>query len=168
MVIAPIIERRSVRFFKPDEVSDEQVSEIIKAGQYAPTANNNRSIEYLVIKSQQLRDSIYAAIGQRFLREAPIVLCLVIDPAKSVCPVQDLSCASENIFIQATAMGLGTIWKNISEEQEPRIKKLLNIPDNLRIINLIPIGYPSEKPLGHTGFDKDKIRIDTYKEIPRV
>ncbi len=153
MVIKEILNRRSVRDYKPDEVKEADIVEIIKAGQFAPTAKNNRAIEFVVIKNQGTKDKIAEISGRDFLKQAPVLIVPISDTTKSIYPVQDLSVASENMFLQATALGLGTVWKNLQAEKAASVKKLLGIPEPYLLINIIPVGCPKETPEPHQNRD---------------
>lgn len=167
MPIEPIIKRRSVRKYKSDPVSDEDLIEIIKAGGFAPTGHNNQAVEFIVIKNQETKDKLFEITGaeeeQNFLKYAPVLLILVTDTEKAALPLQDLSVASENIFLEAASRGLGTVWKNISSEQLPRIKNLLDIPEKFTLVNIIPIGYPAEPIVPHADSDFEEKKIHQEK-----
>jgi len=164
MPIKEILNRRSVREFKSDEVSEEDLLEIIKAGQFAPTAHNTKVVEFIVVKNQKTKDRIFEIVGQEYVKTAPVLIVPIIDETKSICPVEDISVASENIFLQATALGLGSVWKNLGREWQIAIKNILNIPDTHLVINIIPIGYPKLNPTPHTDseFSQSKIHPETW------
>jgi nitroreductase len=50
----------------------------------------------------------------------------------------------EHLILAATAEGLGSCW--IGAFSEPDVRKLLNVPENLRIVALTPLGVPNETP----------------------
>jgi Nitroreductase len=83
---------------------------------------------------------------------------------KSILPVQDLSIAIENIFIQITEMGLGSFWKNVLPSETDNIRLAFNIPDNYRILSVLPIGYPARETKDHsdTEFDATKIHWNKW------
>lgn len=159
MIIKEILNRRAVREYQSKEISQKDIIEIIKAGQFAPTAHNNRTVEFIVIKNQETKDKICEIVVQEFVKNAAVLIVPIIDATKSVLPVQDLSVASENMFLQATALGLGTVWKNLSPEVAEKIKELLLIPEQFKIINIIPVGYPKNKPTPHADKDFDEKKI---------
>jgi len=163
MVIKEILNRRSVREYKTDEVTDEMILDIIKAGQFAPSGRGTHSIEFLIIKEQKTKDEICKIAKQDFLKKAPVLLLLLCDINKTNLAVQDLSVASENIFLQATALGLGTVWKNLEPDWEENIKKLLNIPQNYKAINIIPIGFAMNAPVAHNDSELDENKIHKEK-----
>ncbi|MFA6981910.1 MAG: nitroreductase family protein [Patescibacteria group bacterium] len=165
MIINEIIKRRSVREFRTDSVPEEMIDEIIRAAQFAPTARNNRAVEFIVIRNLKTKSALYKIVGQEYVKEAPLILVLTTDTTKTGCPVEDLSAASENVFLQATNIGLGTVWKAVKEEsQEAKIKQLLGIPLKYKIINIIPVGYPKVEPEPHrdSDFDASKIHLENW------
>lgn len=165
MIIKEIIQRRSVRKFNTTPVPDEIISEIIKAAQFAPTSRDNRSVEFIIIKEQATKEKILkiAIPEQSFIKEAPVLIVPVTNPAKTNQPIQDLSLASGNIFLQATSLGMGSVWKNLKPPVANEIKKILGVPDDHLIINVIPLGYPKETPPPHTDENFDEERIHNEK-----
>ena len=151
-MIKEILNRRSVRNFKPTPLPEADILEIIKAGQLAPTARHNMATEFIVIKNQRTKEALFKLHPnkQEFLKEAPVLIIPVSDKTKSPLPIQDLSVATENMFLQATALGYGTVWKNLPPELEPAVKKLLHIPENFTLINIIPVGIPATKIEPHS------------------
>lgn len=166
MIIKEILNRRSIREYKPDPVPEEYLLEIIKAGQFAPSARHNQAVEFIVVKDKKTKEKIFEIVGQEFVKEAPVLIIPVTDTTKTNCPIEDLSVASENMFLQATALGLGTVWKALKSEfdEVEKIKKLLKIPKQYTAINIIPVGYPKEKPKPHTDqdFDIKKIHFEKW------
>ncbi|MEW6295079.1 MAG: nitroreductase family protein [Candidatus Diapherotrites archaeon] len=163
MVLKEIINRRSVREFKPDEVPEKLIEELIKAAQFAHTSRNNRAAEFIVIRSQETKNKLFDILGQEFIKNAPVLIVAVTDTTKTNQAFQDLSLASQNIFLQATALGLGTVWKNVREERKASIRELLGIPSNFTLVNIIPVGFPEAKPLPHINSDFSKKRIHKEK-----
>jgi nitroreductase len=161
MIIKEISNRRAVREYKPDLVSDKDIAEIIKAGQFAPTARNNKAVDFVVVKDQKIKEDIFAITGQEFVKNAPVLIIPVSDTTKTICSVQDLSVVSENMFLQAAALGLGTVWKNLKEElnEAEKIKSILGIPSQYMPINIVPVGYPKNQPESHKDSEFDEKRI---------
>ncbi len=163
MVIEVIKNRRSVRNYKSNEIPEEYINEIIKAGQFAPSACNNRAVEFIVIKDQKIKNNIFKIVGQRFIKEAPVLIIPATDTTKTNFPIEDLSVASENMLLQATALGLGTVWKAVSGIWEEKIKELLGVPQEYKIINVIPLGRPKEKIFPHSEADFNPHKIHKEK-----
>ncbi|MFH1894465.1 MAG: nitroreductase family protein [Patescibacteria group bacterium] len=163
MIIKEILNRRSVREYKTDAVREEDIIEIIKAGQFAPSAKNNRAVEFVVVRNQKTKNTISEIVGQEFVKVAPVLIIPASDTAKTDFSIQDLAVVSENMFLQAVALGLGSVWKNVRPEWEGKVKELLGIPENYTVINIIPVGLPETKPEPRTNKDFDGKKI--HKEI---
>lgn len=165
MIIKEILNRRAVREYKADDISEDKIIEIIKAGQFAPTAHGSKAVEFVVVRDQKTKENIFNIVGQDFIKEAPVLIIPIADMGKSILPVQDISVASENMFLQAQALGLGTVWKNLEHDWQGPVKKLLNIPSDYAAINIIPVGYPKGKIEQHSDveFFEDKIHKDIFK-----
>lgn len=163
-MIKEIARRRSVRSYKADLPSDEDILEVIKAGQFAPTGKNTKAWEFIVIKDLKTKEEIFNIVGQEYVKEAPVLIIPVMNSEASITPVQDLSLSSGYIFLQAESLGLGTVWKNVGEEKREEVKKLLAIPQNFLVINIIPLGYPKEEPSAHReeDFDRNKIHFEKW------
>jgi len=168
MILKEIQNRRSVRTFTKEVPTDEQISEIIKAGQFAPTAMNNRAWEFVVVKDQEAREKLCELSGtkgkQEAVKDAPVLIIPVIDTSKSLLSTQDLSLAIENMFLQISHMGMGAFWKNAWPEEIEPIKACLNIPKNFTLVNIIPLGYPAEdiKPYSDKDFKEEKIHWEKW------
>ena len=164
-MLKEILNRRSVREYQNKEVLDKDILEIIKAGQFAPSANHNQAVEFIIIRGQEMKNKLFELVGQEFVKEAPVLIIPVTNLSKTTCPVEDLAVASENMFLEAAALGLGAVWKAIREEQEDEVKQLLNIPKQFKVINIIPLGYPKEKIISHSDKDFDEKRIHYEKYL---
>ena len=163
MILKQILKRRSIRDYKVKPVPEEDILDLLRAAYFAPSALNNKSIEFIVIKDQKIKEQLYSSIGKGFIDKAPLLIIPVIDIQKTICPVQDLSVASENIFLQAEALGLGSVWKNIPEDKRDQVKKILGMPKNFLAINLIPVGFAKTKKEPHDINDFDSKRIHLGK-----
>lgn len=166
MVLDAIAKRRSVREYSSEEINYSILHNIIAAGQFAPSAMNNHSVGFVFVKKQESRKKLceLAQPRQEFVANAPIILIPYTDPSKTPCPIQDISVATENIMIEASALGVGTVWKNLNSQASEDIKKFLEIPESFVVINVIPIGTPKNEPTARTDmdFDNNRIREEKY------
>jgi nitroreductase len=164
MIIKEIVKRRSIRNFKSDAVDDSKIMEIIKAAQFAPTGMNNRAIEFIVVKDKNIKEGLFKIAGQGFLTDAPVLIIPIINGEKSITPIQDISIASANMMLQITSLGLGTVWKHLQEQWVLDVRKLLSIPANFVLINILPIGYPEKDQPEHSEgeFNKGVIHNDRF------
>jgi nitroreductase len=121
----------------------------LDAARWAPSANNSQPWEFIVIKGEETRRKLASMhTWGRFMSESPVVICVVADPKRSPGYYHgDAAVATQNILLAAWAQGIGTCWIGVIDtEFEGPIKKLLNIPKALRVLCLVSMGYPAERP----------------------
>lgn len=146
--------RRCIRKFKDKQVSEEQLNELIDAMILAPSAGNMQSRKFIIIRNKELKNKLVdAALSQGFLAQAPVAIVVCTDNkigtryghrGESLYSLLDCGASIQNLLLRAHDMGLGGCW--IGAFDEERVRKLLNIPQNLRPVSIIPIGYPAESP----------------------
>ena len=148
-VYEAIAKRKSVRGFKDEEIPDEIISRVLEAARLAPSASNRQEWRFIVVRDQVMRKKLAeAARGQKFVGEAPVVLACCAETDEHVmacgqlCYPIDVAIAMDHITLCAVVEGLGTCWIGAFEE-EP-VKQLLGIPSPVRVVGLLPVGYPKE------------------------
>lgn len=146
-----IKKRHCTRSFDADrEVSDEIINKLIEAAKMAPTAGNMQDWSFNIIKDKETKEKlVQAALGQKFINEAPIVIVISsdLDVARkhygdrgvNLYSIQDVAVAAENLFLACTALELSTCWVGAFNEDE--VKEILNLSENLRPMVILPIGY---------------------------
>jgi len=147
-----IIQRQSVRSFDSSRpVAQEMVRQILEAGFAAPSANNSRPWEVVVVTDDKLRDQLSETHSwSYFVKEAPVAIAVCGDPRKSPDHwLEDCSAMVENMLVAAQALGLGACWVaacgDPDKKREAHVRKTLGIPDEVHPVALIPIGYPTEQ-----------------------
>jgi nitroreductase len=138
--------RRSIRKFRPKSIPDEKLKMILEAGHLAPSASNRQPWRFVVVKDpERKRILAKAADNQTFIADASVIVVALGDPEASPRWFrQDPMIAVEHMVLAATALGYGTCWIGAFNEEE--IKRLLRIPEELKVIALLPIGFPDETP----------------------
>jgi len=146
--------RRSIRSYRSDPVTNEQLEKILLAGQLAPSAGNLQGREFIVVRDDHTRHLIAdAALRQRFIEEAPlcIVVCTNLPRTKQrygkradLYVVQDTSASVMCMMLQAVDLGLGTCW--VGAFDEGAVAKILQLPDGIRPVAILPVGAPDEAP----------------------
>jgi len=145
-----IEKRKSIRSYKPQDVEEEKLNYILQAFRKAPSAKNLQPWKLIIVKDKKkISDLSIACNNQTFLSEAPIliVVCAKEDEAYGVMggymnsyPI-DIALALEHLILAATEKGLGTCW--IGAFKEKLVKDLLDVPANVRVVAITPVGYPA-------------------------
>ncbi|TET20415.1 nitroreductase family protein [Candidatus Bathyarchaeota archaeon] len=154
-VLEAIRQRRSIRAYTNEEVSEENIEKLIDAATWAPSAGNIQPWEFVIVRDAGTKRRLStAALDQRFIEEAPVVIVVCANEARSgrrydqrgrtLYCLQDTAAATQNILLTAYALGLGTCW--IGAFHEEGVKKALNTPTGMRPVAIIPVGHPAEKP----------------------
>lgn len=144
--VAAIMERRSVRRYLAKPVPDQDLKTILEAGRQAPSAANRQPWHFVLVRSKdQKRRLAEACSGQTWLADADAMLAGVGKPTvnEKWYPV-DVAIAMQNMILAATSLGYGTCW--IGAFDEARVKEVLEIPEEMRVVALTPIGVPGDKP----------------------
>jgi len=147
-ILEVIKTRRSIRKYKPDPVSEEEINKILEAGRWAPSADDSQPWHFIVLRSQEARKELAGAlVWGRFLSQAPLGIAVVVSPRASSHPAEDGAAATQNMLLEAHSMGLGACWiGTYGGTSEAGAKKVLNIPENERLLSVIAIGRPAESP----------------------
>jgi len=143
-VFESIEKRRSIRNYEPTAVPKEKLEKILEAARLAPSASNFQPRHFIVVTDAERREALSTGMFAGFLKKAPVLIVACGDDKKA--PkwyAIDVAIAVENMVLAATGEGLGTCW--IGSFDENKVRNVLKIPENLRVIVLLAVGYPSGK-----------------------
>jgi nitroreductase len=177
--------RRSIRKYKPDQVSRDIVMKILHAANQAPSAMNLQQWEFLVITGERIGkigESYKKAVEDliqgsdpshqtslppanefieyaRALGGAPMVIVILTEASDQgdmrKAHLESASAAMQNLVLSATAMGLGSCWMTGPLRREHSLRSILGVPDSREIVALTPLGYPAETPPPRARKDPD-------------
>ncbi len=144
-----ILTRRSIRGFTSDPVSSEVATKILEAAIRAPSAGNCQPWEFIVVRDAAAKQALAtAAFGQDFIAEAPLVIVVCANRARSrgrygdrgteLYCIQDTAAATQNILLTAHSLGLGACW--IGAFDERMVAEQMGTPSEVRPVAIIPIG----------------------------
>ena len=149
MVLESIKKRQSVRSYQDKEIPEDVLQQVLEAGRLAPSANNKQHWKFIVVKDEDLRKKLVPACkNQKFVGEAPVVIagCATNPDYVMTCGEHsysiDLAIALDHMSLEAASLGLGTCW--IGAFYQDQVKEILGVPENVRIVVLMSVGYPKE------------------------
>ena len=145
--------RRSIRKYKDTPVPKEKILKMLEAARIAPSAGHRQPWHFVVVENEEM---IKKLAKSEWAAEATVMIVGLADQeaSPSWC-INDLGIALEHIVLAATNLGLGTCWMG-QRGREELVKSLLGIPDDFKVIAVIPIGVPDETPA-----PKDRKSLDT-------
>ena len=165
-----IYNRKSVRHFTGKSVSQNDLVAIVKAGMSAPTAVNMQPWAFVIVTDRKALDSLIKELPYaKMLDKAggAIIVCAIPEKAfqaNAEFAIIDSSCASENILLAAEALGLGAVWTAVYPDKDRiiAVRKILNIPENIIPVNVIPVGYSTGEDTPKDKFKKENIHWNKW------
>lgn len=168
-VIKSILSRASVRDYIDKKIPKEDLELIVKAGMSAPSAMNAQPWRIVVVTDRELLNKLASKLlFAKMLKKASvaIVVCgeIGINPFAKSYWSQDCSACTENILIALHSMGYGGVWTAVfpDEKKEESVRKVLEIPSKVRVLNVIAMGVPKGKVKAKEKFDKKKLHWEKW------
>ena len=156
------LKRRSIRKYKSDPVPEEKLRYVLEAARIAPSWGNRQCWKYIIVTDESLRKKIIERAGpapatsdgrparpRDWIAQAPIILVGCADPTMSGNKEEkqyyllDMGISMEHLILAAAEQGLGTCWIGGGFD-ETIVKQALEIPKEIRVVALTPLGYPDE------------------------
>lgn len=162
--IKTIKERRSIRSYKDKAVSKEILEELVDCGRLAPSARNNQLWEFIIVTEKETLTKLSETISTGpFIGDAAACIIVCGDSSNHHL-IEDGSAATENILVAAHSLGLGACWvAGVNRTYDGDVKNILEIPEGIDMVSIIPIGYPSEEAtMGSKRDLKEVIHWDKY------
>lgn len=147
-----LLERRSYRKYKSQQIKEEELQAIVEAGMFAPSGANQQSAMFVVVQNKEMLEKITvmnaAVIGNSGnpYYGAPTVILVFADKSK-VTPVEDASLALGNMFNAAASLGIGSCWvhrtKQMFETEEGKaLLKQWGVNGDYIGVGSCTLGYP--------------------------
>jgi nitroreductase len=141
--------RKSVRHYEDRPVDEATLARILEAARLAPSARNAQEWRFIAVRDPETRRKIAVeAAGQPFIAEAGVLLACCAETngrimrcGQPAYPI-DVAIAMDHLSLAAVAEGLGTCW--IGAFDEKKVKQALGIPPEVRVVQLMPLGYPAD------------------------
>lgn len=165
--------RRSMRKFTAEELSQEEVVTLLKAALMAPTSKRSNSWQFIVVDDKALLQELSRCKEQAssFIADAALAIVVTADPLASDVWIEDASIASIIIQLQAEDLGLGSCWVQVRERvaasgvpSDEFVREVLDIPLQLQVLSVIAIGHKGmeRKPFDEEHLQWEKIHINKY------
>ena len=157
-----IFHRTSIRKFTDQEVEPEKVEMLMRAAMAAPSAGNQQPWSFYLVKDRETAGKLsqcspYAgcAKGAALVIAACYGGTLKFPEYAEI----DMSACTENLLLEADALGLGAVWLGIAPLQErmDAVKQVLDLPEGTRCFALIACGYPAEEKTQQDRYDESRV-----------
>jgi len=170
-----LLNRRSTRKFKEQQISEEQVRYLLKCALLSPSSKNKRPWNIIIVKDRETLNALSGCKphGAAFLKNSPIAFVITGDPTISDVWIEDASIVSIDIQLAAETLGLGSCWSQIrnrmhndTQSAENYIRHLLNIPENINVLSIIGAGYKEKDrtPYSEEDIEWNKVYFEKFGE----
>lgn len=165
--------RRSIRKYKAAKLDPATVQQLLKAALLSPSSKGFQPWQFVVVEDTEILKQLALAKkgGAGFLKSAALGIVILADPATSDVWVEDAAIAATILHLTAETLGLGSCWIQIRERQftetescEEYVRRILGIPENLKVASIISVGYPDEtkQPYSDSDLKFDKVYLNKY------
>jgi len=177
-VLDAIMQRRSIYQFKPEAVPTEKITSILEAGRWAPSYANSQPWEFITITDSKLKQEVVEIAKETMaahagIEGAHVIIATCVDPEKDPYHfIEDGAVATQNMALAAHSLGLATYWVGIlshtndRKSVEHRIKNVLDIPERIRLISLLPVGVPGYSIEKQRKRLEEICHVDKYSSQP--
>ena len=165
--------RRSMRKFTDQELTQEEVVALLKAALMAPSSKRSNCWQFIVVDDKDMLEKLSHCkeMGAAFLADAAMAVVVMAGPLASDVWIEDASIASIMIQLQAEDLGLGSCWIQVRERftatgmpSGEYVHTLLDIPLQLQVVSIIAVGHKGmeRKPFNEEHLQWEKIHINKY------
>ena len=165
--------RRSMRKFTDEELSQDQVVALLKTALMSPSSKRSNPWQFVVVDDKETLQklSLCKEMGAAFLKDAALAIVVMADPLASDVWIEDAAIASLMIQLQAEDMGLGSCWIQVRERFTATgipsgdfVHNVLDIPLQLQVLSIVAIGHKGmeRKPFNEEHLQWEKIHINKY------
>ncbi len=141
-----IYTRRSIRQFTDESVERDQLLEIIKAGTWAPSGQNNQPWRFVIVQSSDIRNELAKQTKYNFIIErAPACIAVFVDRKAMYHDVKDhqsIGACLQNMLLAAHSLGLGAVWLGEILKNAEGVRGLLGLPQEMELMAVVAIGHP--------------------------
>ncbi len=166
-------QRRSMRKFTDEELTQDQVVALLKAALMSPTSKRSNSWQFVVVDEKPLLEQLSRCkdMGAAFVKDAALAVVVLGDPLASDVWIEDASVASIILQLQAEDLGLGSCWVQVRERHtadgraaDEVVREVLDIPLQLQVLSIIAIGHKGmeRKPFNEAHLLWEKIHLNKY------
>ena len=155
--------RRSMRKFTDEELTQDEVVTLMKAALMSPSSKRSNSWQFVVIDDKEMLTEL------SHCKEQAIVV--MADPLASDVWIEDAAIASIMIQLQAEDLGLGSCWVQVRERftatgmpSDEFVHGILDIPLQLQVLSVIAVGHKGmeRKPFNEEHLQWEKIHINKF------
>lgn len=163
--------RYSCRSYQPVAIEEEKLYKVLEAGRLAPSACNNQPWHFIVTRNSEILEKLYSCYDRNWFKSAKTIITICGDHSiswkradgKDHCDI-DIAIAVDHMTLQAAELGLATCW--VCNFDKEKCSKILNLPENIEPIAILPIGYPADSvDIERHSLKRKKLEDIVHREV---
>lgn len=169
-VLDAIFTRRSVRNFTGEELKEDEIKQLLRAGFDAPTAHHKQPVEFIVLRDKDVIGKVlekhkYA----QMLKESGFAILVCGDSEKEESHgflVENCSAAMQNILLAGHGLGLGGVWVSVhgNDEVEKGFRDIFELPSHILPVGLAVLGNTEKEGWEVDRYDETRVHTDTWSK----
>lgn len=175
-----LLRRRSIRRYTGEAIPDELIRQVVAAGLASETSKNTRGWELIVVRDKKTLAKMahFRLNSARMLEGADTAIVTLVDEEKTDVWTEDGSVAMAHMHLMADSLGLGSCWiqgrlrrcEDGTKTSEEYLRELLGFPANMRLLAVLSLGMPADRPHAHTEehLRWDKVHREKWTDIFRA
>lgn len=165
-VLSAIEKRREITKFKAEPIPEDLLAKLVQAAYLAPSGNNLPSREFILVTNREKLNLLaHTTPYMKWLEESAAAVVIVSDQRLSKYWLQDASIAGGFLWLTAVSLGLGAAWGAVYHSEDPQesarreeyAREQLAIPDSLRVVAIIGLGWPAIEPSPKDMYPVDRV-----------
>lgn len=148
-ILDGIFTRRSIRQFTDQPVTENDVTEIITAGMWAPSGLNNQPWRFVIIRTKETRNGLAGLTRYRnIIENAPVCIAVFVDRDAMYDDTKDhqaMGACIQNMLLAAHALGLGAVWLGEILKNAEAVRLLLELPETVELMAVVALGHPASR-----------------------
>ena len=165
--------RRSMRKFTNEELTQDEVVSLMKAALMSPSSKRSNCWQFVVVEDKEMLEHLSHCkeMGASFLKDAALAIVVLADPLVSDVWIEDAAVATLMIQLQAEDLGLGSCWIQVRERyttdgtpSNEYVHAALDIPLQLQVLSIVAVGHKGmeRKPFNEEHLQWEKIHLNKY------
>jgi len=164
----PVMDRRSIRKYTDDPVTDEHIEQLLRAAMAAPSAGNQQPWHFVVTRDSEALVQVTGVHPYaKMLPGASAAVVVCGDPNAGRWTQfwdQDCAAATENLLVEAQRLGLGAVWLGVHplKERVEGVRAVFGIPSSIVPFAIVPLGWPAEHKEPAERYDPTRVHRERW------
>lgn len=168
-----ILNRRSIRKYRDEDISEEKLEKILQAGLLAPTSRNIKPCEFVVVRDKDVLSKLAKTkkYGGGMLAKCNAAIVVIGDSEKSDTWIEDSAIALSYMNLMAANLGVGSCWCQIhlrssltGKDAEEAVREILSLAEKYRIVGMLALGIPDEEVKPYTLENADFTKVHGWEK----